>query len=51
MSKFQGKMENSTNSIPRQPRQGWEEQLNEMHKNGDDKLLFDDVFEDEHFED
>ncbi|EOZ95799.1 transcriptional regulator/antitoxin, MazE [Indibacter alkaliphilus LW1] len=32
------------------PRQGWEEAFKEMHKNGDDVLLIDDVFDDEDFE-
>jgi antitoxin MazE len=32
------------------PRQGWENAFKEMHENGDDKLLFDDVFEDENLE-
>lgn len=34
-----------------QPREGWEEAFSEMHKNGDDQLLIDDVFEDENFDD
>jgi antitoxin MazE len=29
------------------PRQGWEQAFKEMHANGDDQLLIDDVFEDE----
>ncbi|HYX07769.1 MAG TPA: AbrB/MazE/SpoVT family DNA-binding domain-containing protein [Bacteroidales bacterium] len=29
------------------PRKGWEKAFMEMSENGDDKLLFDDVFEDE----
>ena len=29
------------------PRQGWEQAFKEMHENGDDRLLIDDVFEDE----
>jgi len=29
------------------PRQNWEEAFAEMHKNGDDKLLIEGVFEDE----
>lgn len=33
-----------------QPRQGWEESFKEMRANGDDRLLIDDVFEDESFE-
>lgn len=32
------------------PREGWEEAFQQMHKNGDDQLLIDDVFEDENFE-
>ena len=32
------------------PRKGWEEAFKEMHENGDDKLLIDDIFEDENFE-
>ncbi len=31
-------------------RQGWDKAFKEMHDNGDDKLLIDDVFEDETFE-
>ena len=34
----------------KQPRQGWEKAFNQMHENNDDKLLLDDVFEDEAFE-
>lgn len=30
-----------------QPRLGWDAAFQEMHKQGDDELLFDDVFEDE----
>ena len=33
-----------------QPRKGWAKAFREMHKNGDDKLLMDDVFADEDFE-
>ena len=29
------------------PRKGWEKAFKEMSKNGDDQLLFNDVFEDE----
>jgi len=29
------------------PRKGWEEAFKEMNENGDDQLLFDDVFENE----
>jgi antitoxin MazE len=32
------------------PREGWEKEFKKMHKQGDDRLLIDDVFEDEHFE-
>lgn len=32
------------------PRKGWEEAFKLMHENGDDKLLVDDIFEDETFE-
>jgi len=31
----------------RKPRQGWAELFKQMHENGDDKLLIQDVFEDE----
>jgi antitoxin MazE len=30
-----------------QPRQGWEKSFKEMNENGDDRLLINDVFEDE----
>ena len=33
-----------------EPRKGWEEAFKEMHENNDDKLLIDDVFTDETFE-
>lgn len=33
-----------------QPRQGWEEAFKKMAENGDDKLLFNDVFDDEDLE-
>ena len=33
-----------------QPRKGWDELFRIMHENGDDKLLIDDVFDDEEFE-
>ncbi len=36
---------------PKNPRQGWSEKFKAMHENGDDRLLIDDVFEDEEFED
>jgi antitoxin MazE len=32
------------------PREGWSEQFQRMHKMGDDNLMIDDVFEDEGFE-
>lgn len=32
------------------PRQDWAEEFAEMHRNGDDKLVIDDVFEDERFD-
>jgi len=32
------------------PRQGWEKSFQEMHKNGDDSLLIDDIFDDENLE-
>jgi len=32
------------------PRQGWEKSFIEMAENGDDRLLIDDVFEDENLE-
>lgn len=32
------------------PRKGWEEAFKEMAEKGDDRLLFDDVFEDENLE-
>ena len=33
-----------------EPRRGWETAFKNMHKNGDDELLMDDVFNDENFE-
>ena len=33
-----------------EPRKNWEKAFQEMHKNGDDQLLIDDVFDDENFE-
>ncbi len=33
--------------IAEEPRKGWEKAFKAMHENGDDKLLIDDVFEDE----
>lgn len=33
-----------------EPRKGWEKAFKKMHENGDDRLLMDDVFEDESFE-
>lgn len=32
------------------PRKGWEKSFEQMHANGDDNLLIDDVFDDETFE-
>jgi antitoxin MazE len=32
------------------PRAGWSTKFKQMHENGDDQLLIDDVFEDEVFE-
>jgi antitoxin MazE len=32
------------------PRKGWDKAFAEMSENGDDRLLFDDVFEDENLE-
>jgi len=32
------------------PRKNWEKQFKNMHKNGDDKLYINDVFEDENFD-
>ena len=32
------------------PRKGWEKAFKEMNANGDDKLLINDIFEDENFE-
>jgi antitoxin MazE len=32
------------------PRKGWEKAIKEMNENGDDRLLFNDVFEDENLE-
>lgn len=32
------------------PRKGWEAAFKEMNKNGDDRLLFDDVFDNENLE-
>lgn len=37
------------NNSNKNPREGWEEAFKQMSKNGDDKLLMDDVFEDEDF--
>ncbi|MFY8004375.1 MAG: AbrB/MazE/SpoVT family DNA-binding domain-containing protein [Chitinophagaceae bacterium] len=31
-------------------RQGWDEAFKQMHENGDDTLLIDDVFDDENFD-
>ncbi|GAB4245680.1 MAG: AbrB/MazE/SpoVT family DNA-binding domain-containing protein [Saprospiraceae bacterium] len=35
----------------RKPREGWEDAFREMHQNGEDQLLIDDLFEDEDLED
>lgn len=32
------------------PRKGWEKEFKKMNENGDDQLLFNDVFEDENLE-
>ena len=32
------------------PRKGWDEMFKKMHKEGDDKLVIDDIFNDETFE-
>ena len=34
----------------RSPREGWDEKFKLMHQNGDDRLLIDDIFEDENME-
>ncbi len=34
----------------KEPRKGWEKAFEKMHKNGDDSLMIDDVFQDENFE-
>jgi len=33
-----------------EPRKNWDKAFEKMHENGDDKLLMDDVIEDENFE-
>ena len=33
-----------------EPRKGWNDAFQKMHENGDDQLLFDDVFDDENFD-
>jgi antitoxin MazE len=33
-----------------EPRKNWEKEFKKMHENGDDKLLIEDVFNDETFE-
>jgi len=33
-----------------EPRKGWEKSFRKMHENGDDKLVMNDVFQDENFE-
>lgn len=32
------------------PRMGWDQAFKDMHKNGDDDLLIDDLFDDENFD-
>lgn len=32
------------------PRKGWDKAFQQMHENGDDQLLMNDVFEDENFD-
>jgi antitoxin MazE len=34
----------------REPRSGWEKAFKKMHENGDDKLLINDLFDDENLE-
>lgn len=33
------------------PRKGWEKSFKKMHEKGEDKMLIDDIFEDENLED
>ena len=33
-----------------EPRKGWDKAFQKMHKNGEDQLLLDDVFDDENFD-
>ena len=33
-----------------EPRKGWNKAFQKMHKNGEDQLLLDDVFDDENFD-
>jgi len=33
-----------------EPRKGWDKAFQKMHKNGEDQLLLDDIFEDESFD-
>jgi len=33
-----------------EPRKGWDKAFQKMNANGDDQMLFDDVFEDENFD-
>lgn len=33
-----------------EPRKGWDKAFQQMHENGDDQLLMNDVFEDENFD-
>lgn len=32
------------------PRKGWNDSLQQMHENGEDSLMIDDIFDDENFE-
>lgn len=32
-----------------EPRKGWDKSFQKMHKNGDDQLIINDVFDDENF--
>ena len=45
--KFEIKIENNNIILHpvRLPRSGWDEKFKEMHKNGDDKLLIDDLLD------
>lgn len=33
-----------------EPRKGWDKAFEKMHAQGDDKLLIDDIFDEEHFD-